>query len=107
MHLPTERINARAQKMNDHALTGQLMGFWPTQQALHGWIAAKWKPKAHFDLQLGYKGFVTIIFHHLDDKSKVEEGGPYFFNAVGLYLRNWTERFNLEKEDFSWAPVWI
>jgi len=33
--------------------------------------------------------------------------GPYFFNSAGLYLREWVERFNPDKEDLSWAPVWI
>ena len=93
--------------MKYHALIGKFMGFWPTEQALHDWIATKWKSKAHFDLQLGSKGFFTIIFHHLEDKSRVKEGGPYFFKFAGLYLRNWTKRFSPEKEDFSWALVWI
>ena len=86
--LPAERINARAQKMRDHALIGKFIGIWPTEQALRGWIQNKWKPKAHYDLQLGSKGFFTIFFHHLDDKEKVEDGGPYFFNSTEIYLRN-------------------
>ena len=79
------------------------MGFWPTEQTLRGWIATKWKPKVHFDLQLGSKGFFPIIFHHFDDKSRVEEGGPYFFNSNGLYLRNWMKSFSPEKEYLSLA----
>ena len=74
--------------MRDHALIGKFISIWPTEQALRGWIHNKWKPKAHYDLQLGSKGFFTIFFHHLDDKAKVEDGGPYFFNSVGLYLCN-------------------
>ena len=50
LSLLAERINAKAQKMKDHALISKFMGFWPTEHALRGWIAAKWKPKAHFDL---------------------------------------------------------
>ena len=61
----------------------------------------KWNRKAHYDLQLRSKGFFTIIFHHLEDKARVEDRGPYIFNAVGMYLRSWVERFLLEKEDFS------
>jgi len=33
--------------------------------------------------------------------------GPYFFNLAGLYLREWAARFNPDKEDLSWAPIWI
>ena len=93
--------------MKDHALIYKFIDFWPIEEALQGWIGVKWKPKAHFDMQLGSKGFFTIIFHHLDDKSKVEERGPYFFNGAGLYKRNWVEWFRLEKEEFSLAPIWI
>ena len=50
LSLLAERINARAKKIKDHALIGKFMGLWPTEHTLRGWIAAKWKPKAHFDL---------------------------------------------------------
>jgi hypothetical protein len=68
-----------------------------------GWIATKWKSKSHFDIQLGSKGFFTIIFSRLEDKDRIMDGGPYFFNYAGLYLHNWVERFNPDKEDFTWA----
>jgi hypothetical protein len=100
-------INAQIEHMKTYALIEKFIGIWPTERALLNWIAVKWKPKAHFDLHLGSKGFFTIIFTWLDDRDKIMEGGPYFFNSVGLYLRNWTERFNPDKEDFTWAPVWI
>lgn len=35
------------------------------------------------------------------------EGGPYFFNSAGLFLKGWVERFNPDTEDLSCAPVWI
>lgn len=93
--------------MKDHALIGKFIGLWPTEKALRGWIASKWSPKGHITLQRGPKGFFTTIFNCLEDKNRVLDGGPYFFNAAGLYLREWVERFNLDKEDLSWAPVWI
>ena len=83
------------------------MGIWPTKKALLHHISAKWKPKAHFNMQLGSKGFFTIIFTLLEDKDRVLEGEPYFFNSIGLFLRNWVERFNPDTEKFSWALVWV
>lgn len=100
-------INAQIQYMRGHALIGKFIGLWPTEKALHGWIAAKWKLKGHITLQLGPKGFFMAIFNYLEDRNRVLDGGPYFFNAAGLYLRDWVERFNPDKEDLSWAPVWI
>ena len=66
-----------------------------------------WNPKGHYDLQLGSKGFFTIIFFNQEDHDHILEGGPYFFFSVGLYLRPWKERFNPEIEDMTVAPVWI
>eukprot|EP00253_Pinus_taeda_P003170 PITA_03170 len=79
----------------------------PTEKALHGWISAKWKPKGHVTLQLGPKGFFSMIFLCLEDKYRILDEGPYFFNSAGLYLREWVARFNPDKEDLSWAPIWI
>ena len=84
--LPSHRINAQIQFMKDHALIGKFVGFWPTEKALHGWIKSKWKPKGQITLQLGPKGFFTAIFTCLEDKSRIMDGGPYFFNSSGLYL---------------------
>jgi len=107
VELPSHRINGEIQFMRDHALIGKFLGFWPTEKALQGWIASKWKPKGQVTLQLGPKGFFTAIFHCIEDKMRIFEGGRYFFNSSGLYLTEWKPRFNPDKEDFSWAPVWI
>lgn len=48
--LPNHRINAKIQYMKDHALIGNFIGLWPTEKALEGWIASKWKPKGHVTL---------------------------------------------------------
>ena len=93
--------------MKTYALIDKFMGIWPTDKALLHWIAVKWRPKAHFDIQLGSKCFFTIIFMLREDRDWVLEGGEYFFNFVGLFLRNWIERFNLDTENFAWAPVWV
>ena len=93
--------------MRDHALIGKFIGFWPTEKALQGWISEKWKPKGHITLQLGTKGFFTVVFICIEDHNRVLDEGPYFFNSACLYLRDWVERFNPDTEDFIWAPVWI
>jgi hypothetical protein len=51
------------------------------------WIKAWWNPKGHYDLQLGSKGFFTIIFFNLEDKDQIFENGPYFFNFSRLILK--------------------
>ena len=83
------------------------MGIWPKEKDLIRWISEFWNPKGHYDLQLGSKGFFTIIVFNQEDRDQILEDGPYFFFSAGLYLRPWKERFNPETEDLTVAPVWI
>jgi hypothetical protein len=93
--------------MREHALIGKFLGLWPAERDLHKWIKYWWHPKGDYELQLSSKGFFTIILYNLEDKDRIFENGPYFFNSAGLFLRFWTERFSPDKEDFTMAPVWI
>jgi len=105
--IKSENLRRKIQYMKDHALIGKFIGIWPNEKALQWWIQTYWKPKGHIDLQLGSKGFFTIIFFNVEDRNRVFEGGPYFFNSAGLYLRYWKEKFNPDKEDLTVAPVWV
>ena len=93
--------------MKDHALITKFIGFWPIEKDPIWWINNHWKPKGGYELRLGAKGFFTIVFYNLEDKNRVFEGGPYFYNSVDLYLIFWKERFNPDKEDLSIAPIWL
>ena len=53
------------------------------------------------------KRVFTIILYNMEDKNKIFEWGPYFYNSAGLYLTFWQERFNLDKVNLSIAPIWL
>jgi hypothetical protein len=72
--------------MKYHALIKKFLGLWPSERNLARWIKTWWNPKGEYDLHFISKGFFTIIFYNLEDKDRVFENGPYFFNSVGLYL---------------------
>eukprot|EP00253_Pinus_taeda_P034350 PITA_34350 len=93
--------------LDHHALIGKFIGLWLIERALRNWINVVWHPKGEITLLLGPKGFFTAIFICLEDRNRVFEGEPYFFNSTGLFLREWVARFNPDKEDLSYAPVWI
>ena len=103
----SERVREDIQYMKERVLIGKLVGIWPTEKTLVWWINSTWKPQGHFDLQLGAKGFFTIIFFNEEDRTKIFENGPYFYNSAGLFLRPWKERFDPNKENLTIAPVWI
>jgi hypothetical protein len=58
----TIRIEEQTQYMRDHALIGKFLGLWSSERDLEKWIHHWWKPKGHYELQLGSKGFFIIIF---------------------------------------------
>lgn len=57
-------------------------------------------------MKLGSHGFFIVIFN-IEDKDNVLQGGAYFMNFVGLFIKPSIPKFNSEKEDFSNLPVWI
>jgi len=92
--------------MRDHALICKFVGYWPSERDLAKWIQQRWKPKGHIDLKLGAKGFFTVIFANLEDKERTFEGGPYFMNNAGLFMRHWQDRYNPYHEKMLAAPIW-
>jgi hypothetical protein len=103
----TPRIEEQKKYMRDYALVGKFLGLSPSEKELVEWIHQWWKPKGHYDMQLGSKGFFTIIMHNLEDRNRIFDGGSYFLNSAGLFLRFWTEKFILETKDFGHALVWL
>ena len=87
--------------MKEHAVICKFMGIWPLERALKGWIQEKWNPKGAIELQLGSKRFFTVVLSLLEDKDRIVEGGPYFFNSTGLYMTFWKENFMPEQEYFT------
>lgn len=56
---------------------------------------------------MGSKVFFTIIFNNIEDQENIFQGGPYFINSAGLFMKPWVPRFDPKKEYFSYLPVWI
>ena len=74
--------------MKERVLIGKFVGICPTEKTLLWWINSTWKPQGHFDLQLGAKGFFTIIFFNEEDRTKIFENGPCFYNFDGPLLKD-------------------
>ena len=107
IQIKSETVRGKIELWKEKALIGKFVGIWPKEKDLVKWINSLWNPKGHYDLQLGSKGFFTIIFFNQKDRDRIMEGGPYFFFSTGLYLHPWKERFNPETKDMTVAPVWI
>ena len=103
IQIRSEAIRGNIELWKETTLIGKFVGIWPRERDLVRWIQTVWNPKGHYYLQLGSKGFFTIIFLNQEDRDRILEGGPYFFFSFGLSLRPWKERFNPETEDVTVA----
>jgi len=93
--------------MKDYALICKFVGFLPSKKDLSRWIQQRWKLKGHVELKLGAKGFFTLIFSNIEDKEMIFDGGPYFMNNAGLFMRYWVDCYNLDKEKMLLALISI
>jgi hypothetical protein len=72
--------------MREHALIGKFLGLWPSEHDLMRWIKDWWNPKGDYEGQLISKGFFTIIIYSMEDKGRIFDNGPYFYNSAELFL---------------------
>ena len=86
VQIHSEKVRGTIELWKEKSLIGKFVGIWPKEKDLIKWISSVWNPKGHYDLQLGSKGFFTIIFFNQEDRDQILEGGPYFFFSAGLYL---------------------
>ena len=51
--------------------------------------------------------FFMVTFICMADCNRVFEGGPYFYNQVGLFVKPWHAGFNPSEELPNQVPVWV
>ena len=56
---------------------------------------------------LAANSYFMVIFSNIADHNRVSEGGPYFYNQVGLFIKPWHAGFNSAEEMPSQVPVWV
>ena len=59
------------------------------------------------EILLAANNYFMVSFSSMSDRNKVFEGGPYFFNQVGLFIKPWHIGFNFVEEIPSRVPVWV
>jgi hypothetical protein len=96
------RVGEHTQFMREHALINKFLGIWPSEHDLTRWIQDWWNPKGDYEVQLNSKGFFMIILYNLEDKDKIFDNGPYFYNSIGLFFRFWIDCFSPKRKTSQW-----
>ena len=62
IQIRSEPVRGKIESWKEKSLIGKFVGIWPKDKDLIKWINGVWNPKGHYNIQLGSKGFFTIIF---------------------------------------------
>ena len=74
--------------LTDIALICRFNGYWPKLAKLHSWLDASWKPllQQPFSIYPCAWGFFVIDFDKQEDRSIIEEAGPWFWGNSSLFM---------------------
>ncbi|XP_057871389.2 uncharacterized protein LOC131077832 [Cryptomeria japonica] len=90
-----------------HSLICKFLGLRLSLPVLESWARRVWKPEGDMEILLAANNYFLVIFSSIADRNRAFEGGPYFFNQVGLFIKPWHMGFNSAEEIPSWVPVWV
>ncbi|XP_057831869.1 uncharacterized protein LOC131042571 [Cryptomeria japonica] len=93
--------------LSKHALICKFLGIRVSLSFLESWARRTWSPEGEMDVLLAANGYFQVVFSCMSDRNKVFEGGPYFYNQVGLFIKPWHVGFNPTEELPSQVLVWV
>lgn len=59
------------------------------------------------EIRLLANNYFMVSFDCMVYQNRVFDGGPYFYNQVGLFIKPWHVGFNLSDALLSQIPVWV
>ena len=102
-----EQIFEDVEYWGKHALICNFLGLQLSLPVLESWASRIWNLEGDMEILLAANNYFMVIFSNMTDRNKVFEGGPYFFNKVGLFIKPWHIGFNSTEEIPSQVPVWV
>ena len=102
-----EQVSEDVEYWRNHALICKFLGLRLSLPVLDSWARQVWNPEGEMEILLAANNYFMVIFSSMEDRNKAFEGGPYFFNQVGLFIKPWHMSFNSAEEIPSRVPVWV
>ncbi|XP_057834982.2 uncharacterized protein LOC131045412 [Cryptomeria japonica] len=90
-----------------HSLYCKFLGLRVSLQFLENWAQKVWEPEGEMEVTLLANNFFMVTFLCMADRNRVFEGGPYFYNQVGLFVKPWHVGFNPSEELPNRVLVWV
>lgn len=105
--IPPKMIVDDVEYFSKHSLYCKFLGMRVSLQFLENWAQRTWVPKGEMDIMLLANNYFMVTFNCMKDCNRVFEGGPYFHNYVGLFIKLWHIGFNPLEELLNHVLVWV
>ncbi|XP_059068347.1 uncharacterized protein LOC131858890 [Cryptomeria japonica] len=105
--VPVEMIADDVEYYSHHSLYCKFLGMRVSLQFLEVWAQRTWEPEGEMEIMLLANSYFMVTFYCTADRNRVFEGGPYFHNKVGLFIKPWHAGFNPAEELPNCVPVWV
>lgn len=63
------------------------MGMQVSLQFMESWAQRVWSPEGETKIMLLTNNYLMVTFNCMADCNKAFEGGPYFRNQIGLFIK--------------------
>lgn len=90
-----------------HSFYCKFMGLIVSLQFLESWAQRTWLLEGEMEIRLLANNYFMVSFDCMADQNRIFEGGPYFYNQVGLFMKPWHAGFNPTEELLNRVPVWV
>ena len=87
MVIQPEQVLEDVKYWRNHALICKFMGLHLSLPMLDSWARRVWNLEGDMEILLAANNYFMVIFSSMMDRNKAFEGGPYFFNQVGLFIK--------------------
>ena len=102
-----EMIADDVEYYSHHSLYCKFLGMRVSLQFLEVWARRTWDPEGEMEIMLLANSYFMVTFNCIADRNRVFEGGPYFHNKTGLFIKPWHAGFNPAEELPNRVPVWV
>lgn len=84
MDLTDPVITCKHDAYPERGISYRFNGQWSKTVDLYKWIHTSWTYEC--EMSLCSNGFITFLFHHIEDSQRVFELGPWFWGRVGFFI---------------------
>ena len=82
-----EQISKDVEFWGKHALIYKFLDLWLSLLVLKSWAYRIWNLEGDMEILLAANNYFMVIFSNMNDRNRVFEWVPYFFDRVEIFIK--------------------